>query len=101
MTGVTAQLPTLTEHIVQLSNGCPESPEEANAGSSRPVVDLGEVDTFDVCGLQLLTVFLRHLKLLGFSPMLANTPEEFAESIRSLGFAEEFETVMEIAKGHA
>lgn len=93
MTGVTQQLLPLTEHLAALSSVPPQQ--------TRPVIDLAAVVLFDACGCQLLTILLRHLKLLGFAPILANIPEQFRHSIELLGFGHEFDTLLDTAKGHA
>ena len=93
MTGITQQLPPLTEHLATLS-GMP--PQQA-----QPVVDLEDVALLDASGCQLLTILLRHLKLLGFSPLLTNVPGHFRDSIELLGFGHEFETILDVTKGHA
>ncbi|GLI36953.1 hypothetical protein KI811_15050 [Geobacter hydrogenophilus] len=93
MTGVTQQLLPLTEHLAALSGVHPQQ--------AQPVIDLTEVALFDACGCQLLTILLRHLRLLGFAPVLTNIPAELRGSIELLGFGHEFETMLDIAKGHA
>lgn len=93
MTGVTQQLLPLTEHLAALSGVHPHQ--------AQPVIDLAAVALFDACGCQLLTILLRHLKLLGFTPVLANIPEEFRCNIELLGFGHEFESLLDVARGHA
>lgn len=93
MTGVTQQLLPLTEHLAALSGVPPKQ--------TQPVIDLAGVVLFDACGCQLLTILLRHLRLLGFTPVLANIPEEFRCSIELLGFGHEFETLLDAPRGHA
>lgn len=93
MTGVTQQLLPLTEHLAALSDIPPHQ--------TQPVLDLSGVALIDACGCQLLTILLRHLRLLGFSPVLTNIPEEFRLNIELLGFGQEFETMLDVAKGHA
>ncbi|RNC69824.1 MAG: STAS domain-containing protein [Desulfuromonadales bacterium] len=98
MTGVTHQLLPLTEHLATLSRALPQ---QSGAEVTQTVIDLAEVALFDACGCQLLTVLLRHLKLLGFTPVLANIPDELHGSIALLGFGHEFETILDVARGHA
>lgn len=98
MTGVTQQLLPLTEHLAALSSMLPQQPGTVEA---QPVIDLADVAQFDACGCQLLTILLRHLRLLGFTPVLANIPDELSGSIELLGFSHEFETILDVAKGHA
>ncbi|ABB31321.1 hypothetical protein GeomeDRAFT_2357 [Geobacter metallireducens RCH3] len=93
MTGVTQQLLPLTEHLAALSGVHPQQ--------VQPVIDMAEVALFDACGCQLLTILLRHLRLLGFSPVLANIPAELRGSIELLGFGHEFETMLDVTRGHA
>lgn len=93
MTGVTQQLLPLTEHLATLAGVLPQR--------TKPVIDLADVALFDACGCQLLTILLRHLKLLGFAPVLTNIPDEFHDSIAILGFGHEFETMLDAVKGHA
>lgn len=93
LTGVTRQLLPLTEHLAALSAMPPHQ--------AQPVIDLADVALFDACGCQLLTILLRHLRLLGFAPVLANIPDELRGSIDLLGFSHEFETMQDASKGHA
>lgn len=93
MTGVTQQLVTLTEHLATLSR---EQPQQ-----NRQVIDLAEVSQFDACGCQLLTILCRHLKLLGFAPVLNNITDELRSHIKLLGFDHEFGTMADIAMERA
>jgi len=93
MTGVTQQLLPLTEHLANLSCVTPHQ--------AQPVIDLADVALFDACGCQLLTILLRHLRLLGFTPVLTNIPDEHRGSIELLGFGHEFETMLDAPRGHA
>ncbi|CAG0934074.1 lipid asymmetry maintenance protein MlaB [Geobacter sp.] len=98
MTGVTQQLLPLTEHLAALSRALPQ---ESDTVEAQPVIDLADVALFDACGCQLLTIVIRHLRLLGFTPVLTNIPDEFRGSIELLGFGHEFETMRDVSKGHA
>lgn len=98
MTGVTQQLLPLTEHLAALSGVLPQRLGMVDA---QPVIDLADVAIFDASGCQLLTILLRHLRLLGFAPVLTNIPDELLDSIEILGFRHEFETMLDAAKGHA
>ena len=93
MTGITQQLLPLTEHLAALSGVLPQQ--------AQPVIDLADVALFDACGCQLLTILLRHLRLLGFAPVLANIPDALRHNIELLGFVHEFETLLDAPRGHA
>lgn len=101
ITGVTNQLKSLTEHLAKLPSASAAATDAKCAVKSPSEIDMGEIDAFDACGCQLLTVFLRHLRLLGYTPQLVNTPAELADHIITLGFAHEFDNIMDAAKGHA
>lgn len=98
MTGVATQLQPLAEHLAALSH---HAPGGRPGPSGQPLISLAGIDAIDACGLQLLTVFIRHLRQLGFAPTLTNVDHDFRLTVQTLGFAHELEQIIHSDQGHA
>lgn len=63
---------------------------ESGSFQGRPLVDLARVEDIDLSGWQLLAVWFRHARRLGFDPALVNVREELRRRLKILGLAREF-----------
>ena len=98
ITGVTDQLRFLKDQLQSMSS--PNAADALTPGENDPEIDVQDVEQIDLSGYQLLAIWLRHVKMLGFSPVLVNVPETFRQDIRFLGFGAEFDRIA-CAKGRS
>lgn len=98
MTGVAAQLQPLAEHLALLA---PHASGGRPGPSGQPLISLARIDAIDACGLQLLTVFLRHLRQLGFTPALTDISRDVRLTVQTLGFGHELEAIIPCEQGQA
>lgn len=92
ITGVSEQLRFLKDQLQSMSS--PNAADAPNPGESDPEIDVHDVEQIDLSGYQLLAIWLRHVKMLGFSPVLVNVPETFRQDIRYFGFGAEFDRIV-------
>jgi|GEM_PF-983230 len=102
ITGVTDQLQFLKVQLQSLSfSNAVDTPASSCPMENDPEIDMEDVDQIDLSGCQLLAIWLRHVKLLGLSPVLINVSEEFKQNIHFLGFGSEFDCIVDDAKGRS
>lgn len=101
MTGVAAQLQPLAEHLALLAPHAPGRHQGPAASGTQPLISLARIDAIDACGLQLLTVFLRHLRQLGFTPALTDISRDVRLTVQTLGFGHELEAIIPCEQGQA
>ena len=86
MSGVAEQFPLLVKHLSVLTDS--QSIEEFQSG--LPEIDLAGINALDVCGCQLLAIFIRNLRQCGVTPRITNIPDTFRSKIHFMGFDREF-----------
>ncbi|WP_041245404.1 STAS domain-containing protein [Geotalea uraniireducens] len=102
ITGVTDQLKFLKIQLQSLSfSNAADTRASSCPMENDPEIDMKDVDQIDLSGCQLLAIWLRHVKLLGLSPVLINVPEEFRQNIHFLGFGSEYDCILDDAKVHS
>ncbi|MFA7059533.1 MAG: STAS domain-containing protein [Pedobacter sp.] len=90
MTGVAERFPFLEKHLSVLTES--QSIEEFQSSESYGFleIDLAGINALDVCGCQLLAIFIRNLRQCGVTPRITNIPDTFRSKIHFLGFDREF-----------
>ena len=86
MSGVAERFPLLVKHLSVLTDS--QSIEEFK--SALPEIDLAGINALDVCGCQLLAIFIRNLRQCGVTPRITNIPDTFRSKIHFMGFDREF-----------
>ena len=86
MSGVAEQFPLLVKHLSVLTDS--QSIEVFQSGF--PEIDLAGINALDVCGCQLLAIFIRNLRQCGVTPRITNIPDTFRSKIHFMGFDREF-----------
>jgi len=92
LNGVSCQLPHLVQHLTN------SQIDGMQAGCETRVhheVSLAGIELLDVCGCQLLTIFVHNLKKRGATPLLIDVPDAMGEKIALWGFGRELGTFQE------
>ena len=66
----------------------------AGANVRQVEVNLADIETIDASGMQLIALFLRHVRMAGVEPVFVNPTHEFLASISLLGFEADFEELL-------
>lgn len=92
MNGVSCQLPQLVEHLKSSQIDGMQAVCETHVHHE---VSLAGIEQLDVCGCQLLTIFVHNLKKCGATPLLIDVPDAMGDKIALWGFGRELGTFQE------
>lgn len=88
ITAMSDQLQCLMGHRSKLSSAEEEVCTEGQTlPTKEPVTfDMGDIESLDASGCQLLTAFMKIMEKDGFEPRIASMPASFRELLEKLGY---------------
>jgi anti-anti-sigma regulatory factor len=71
--------------VVHQIESLPTLPQLESGREKLVFIDCGEIRSVDMCGLQLLYVWMQCISLRGVKPELINLPEGMQQTIKQMG----------------